>query len=138
VVKVQKSTKKLLIHNHFTAIWICPGQTGWAGTRRNIHLLSPVVVIKYPLSASSIFYDSWHPLCPFSGFCPGLLGWAGTRKVNQSGFTGARDSEWRWHSLAICPHPRHITTPESHHSVFYRPVALPAAQPTVSKHWRCY
>jgi len=29
-----------------------------------------------------------------------------------------------------------ITTPTSHHSVFYRPDALPAAQPTASKHWR--
>jgi len=29
-----------------------------------------------------------------------------------------------------------ITKPTSHHSVFYRPDALPAAQPTVSKHWR--
>ena len=29
-----------------------------------------------------------------------------------------------------------ITTPAPHHSVFYRPVALPAAQPTASKHWR--
>ena len=28
------------------------------------------------------------------------------------------------------------TTPASHHSVFYRPDALPAAQPTASKHWR--
>jgi len=26
--------------------------------------------------------------------------------------------------------------PEPHHSVFYRPDALPAAQPTVSKHLR--
>jgi len=26
------------------------------------------------------------------------------------------------------------TTPTSHHSVFYRPDALPAAQPTASKH----
>ena len=28
------------------------------------------------------------------------------------------------------------TTPTSHHSVFYRPDALPDAQPTASKHWR--
>ena len=35
------------------------------------------------------------------------------------------------------PHPRQITTPVSQHSVFYRPDALPAAQPTESKHWRC-
>ena len=42
-------------------------------------------------------------------------------------------------SWAICksaPRSRQITTPATHHSVFYRPDALPAAQPTVSKHWR--
>jgi len=32
---------------------------------------------------------------------------------------------------------RHIA-PAPHHSVFYRPDALPATQPTVSKHWRNY
>jgi len=40
---------------------------------------------------------------------------------------------------AICksaPCSRQITTPASHHSVFYRPDALPTAQPTASKHWR--
>jgi len=40
---------------------------------------------------------------------------------------------------ALCksaPWPRHITMPASHHSVFYRPDALPATQPTASKHWR--
>jgi len=40
-------------------------------------------------------------------------------------------------SWAICksaPLPRQITTPTSHHSVFYRPDALPATQPTASKH----
>jgi len=34
------------------------------------------------------------------------------------------------------PCPRHITLPASHHSVFYRPDALPATQPAASKHWR--
>jgi len=34
------------------------------------------------------------------------------------------------------PRSRQITTPAPHHSVFYRPDALPAAQPTASKHWR--
>jgi len=50
-------------------------------------------------------------------------------------FTGARDSEWQWHQLGhmqVCT----STTPAPHHSVFYRPDALPAAQPTASKHWR--
>jgi len=31
--------------------------------------------------------------------CPGLPGWAGTKKY-QSGFTGAKDSEWQWHQLS--------------------------------------
>jgi len=41
-------------------------------------------------------------------------------------------------SWVICkpaPWPRHITMPASHHSVLYRLDALPAAQPTVSKHF---
>jgi len=40
---------------------------------------------------------------------------------------------------AICksaPLLRQITTPAPHHSVFYRPDALPAIQPTASKHRR--
>jgi len=54
-------------------------------------------------------------------------------------FTEARDSEWQWHqlghyaSLHLAP-DRMITTLTPHCSVFYRPDALPAAQPTVSKH----
>jgi len=42
-------------------------------------------------------------------------------------------------SWAICksaPRSRQITTPAPHHSVFYRPDALPATQPTATKHWR--
>jgi len=31
-------------------------------------------------------------------------------------------------------HLMQTTTPTSHHSVFYRPDALPDAQPTASKH----
>jgi len=52
-------------------------------------------------------------------------------------FTEARDSEWQWHQLGhmqVCTSLRQITTPAPHHSVFYRPDALPAAQPTASKH----
>ena len=52
-------------------------------------------------------------------------------------FTEARDSEWQWHQLGLCksaPRSRQITTPAPHHSVFHRPDALPAAQPTASKH----
>jgi len=51
-------------------------------------------------------------------------------------FTEARDSDWQWHQLGICKSAlrcRQITTPAPHHSVFYMPDAVPAAQPTASK-----
>jgi len=41
-----------------------------------------------------------------------------------------------WTICKSAPRSRQITTPEPHHSVFYRPDALPAAQPTASKHWK--
>ena len=41
-------------------------------------------------------------------------------------------------SWTVCkqsaPHSRQITTPTLHHSIFYRPDALPDIQPTVSEH----
>jgi len=39
-----------------------------------------------------------------------------------------------WAIYKSAPQPRQIATPTSHHSVFYRPDALPAGQPTASKH----
>ena len=53
-------------------------------------------------------------------------------------FTEARDSEWQWHQLGhmqVCTSlqtDNHTST--SPLSFFYRPDALPAAQPTASKH----
>ena len=44
-------------HTHTTVLRLygfCPGQPGWAGTRRYINPLTPIVVINRPLSASSI------------------------------------------------------------------------------------
>jgi len=52
-------------------------------------------------------------------------------------FTEARDSEWQWHQLGhmqVCTSlqtENHASTPPLS---FYRPDALPVAQPTVSKH----
>jgi len=40
---------------------------------------------------------------------------------------------WAYANLHLT---QNITMPASHHSVFYRQDALPAAQPTASKHWR--
>jgi len=55
-------------------------------------------------------------------------------------FTEARDNEWQWHQLGhmqVCTSLQtnnHASTPPL---IFYRPDALPAAQPTASKHLRC-
>ena len=71
---------------------------------------------------------------------PGLPWWAGTRKekpiwilLKQETVSGSGIS---WAICRSAPSSRQITTPAPHHSVFYRPDALPAAQPTASKHWR--
>jgi len=71
---------------------------------------------------------------------PGLPGWAGTRKVKpiwvilkQETVSGSGIS---WAICKSAPRSRQITMPAPHHSVFYRPDALPATQPTASKHWR--
>jgi len=52
-------------------------------------------------------------------------------------FTEARVSEWQWHQLGhmqVCTALQTDSHASTHHSVFYRPDALPAAQPTASKH----
>jgi len=77
---------------------------------------------------------------PFNGPWSGIPRWAGTRKVKpirillkQETMSGSGIS---WAICKSAPRSRQITTPAPHHSVFYRPYALPATQPTVSKHWR--
>jgi len=77
---------------------------------------------------------------PFNGPLSGLPGWAGTRKVKpiwillkQETVSGSSIS---WAICKSAPRFRQITMPAPRHSVFYRPDALPAAQPTASKHWR--
>jgi len=64
------------------------------------------------------------------------VSWYQKGKTNLD-FTEARDCEWQWHQLGhmqVCTSLQQTTTPAPHHSVFYRPDALPAAQPTASKH----
>ena len=72
---------------------------------------------------------------------PGLPGWAGTRKVKPTWILLKQEtvsgSEIRWATCkSAAPCSRQITKPAPHRSVFYRPDALPAAQPTASQHWR--
>ena len=72
---------------------------------------------------------------------PGLPVWAGTRKVKpiwillkQEMVSGSGIS---WATCKSAPRSRQITTPAPYYSLIYRPDALPAAQPTASKHCRC-
>ena len=70
---------------------------------------------------------------------PGLPRWVSTRKVKPSWTLLKQEtvsgSGIGWTTCKSAPRSRQITMPAPHHSVFYRPDALPAAQPTVSKHW---
>ena len=75
---------------------------------------------------------------PFNGPLSGTTQVSRHQKgKNNLDFTEARDSEWQWHQLGhmqVCTSlqtDNHASTPPLS---FYRPDALPAAQPTVSKH----
>ena len=83
-------------------------------------------------------YFHTHTHIRLTALCPGMPGWAGTRKVKpiwillkQETMSGSGIS-WTICKSALCS--IQIDTPAPHHSVFYRPDALPAAQPTASKH----
>ena len=76
---------------------------------------------------------------PFNGPFPGLPRVSRYQKGKTNlDFTEARDSEWQWHQLGhmqVCTSLQtdsHTCTPPL--KFFYRPDALPAAQPTASKH----
>ena len=61
---------------------------------------------------------------------PGLPGWAGTRKVKPIWILLKQEtvssSGISWAICKCAPRSRQITMPAPHHSVFYRPDALPA------------
>ena len=102
-----------------------------------------------PLILSKAIYTHTH----LTALYPGLPRWAGTRKakpiwilLKEETVSGSGIS---WAICKSAPCSRQITTPawlvgvefnapHQHPTTqfFYRPDALPAAQPTVSKHWR--
>ena len=77
---------------------------------------------------------------PFNGLFSGATRGAGTRKVKPIWISLKQEtvsgSGIGWAICKSAPRSRQITMPAPHHSVFYRPGALPATQPTASKHWR--
>jgi len=99
-------------------LWVCQNKGSYHA------LSSSLVIITHPLN------------CPFSGTTRVSRYQKGKTSLD---FTEARYSEWQWHQLGhmqVCTSlqtDNHASIPPL---VFYRPDALPAAQPTASKHWR--
>ena len=108
------------------------GEDSWSYS----HKIESVTLRKCPYD----YYLTTHTH-PFNGPFLGLPRWAGTRKgkpiwilLKHETVTGSGIS---WAMCKSAPRSRQITMPAPHHSsFFYRLDALPAAQPTVSKHWR--
>jgi len=59
-VMAWNSVNNATITIFFTAL--CPRLPGWAGTRRNSHPPTILIIIQ-SLSASSVYYDALHPPC---------------------------------------------------------------------------
>jgi len=113
-------------------------------SRHFIAYLRPTVANGYNLAAVKLHETNQkkhtHTHIRLTALFQGLPGWAGTRKVKpiwillkQETVSGSGIS---WAICKSAPRSRQITTPAPHRSVFYRPDALPVAQPTASKHYQ--
>ena len=69
-----------------------------------------------------------------TALCLGLPGQLVQKGKTDLDFTEARDSKWQWHQLGHMQACTSLQTDKHPTRVFYRPDALPAAQPTASKH----
>jgi len=107
--------------------------------------LSTYTPYNYHLNCVPVSVSNWVILLllhPFNGLFSRTtwISWYQKGKTSLD-LNEARDDGvlgWQWHSCTIrkqtAPCSWQITTP-THHPIFYRPDALPDAQPTVSNHW---
>ena len=115
----------------------------WAPNRRS---MAPFYEFSYASSkktnlytkmwqgTSLISYKYAHTHTCLTALFPGLPGWAGTRKVKPIWIL--LESERQWHQLS---HMHVCTSLQTNNHTSTSPLrldALPAAQTTVSKHWR--
>jgi len=137
----------IITHTHTTVLrlcGICPGQPGWAGTRRNIQPLTLIVVINHPylLSPSTtihgILINYWEinilisgdrfysQNCwlqhPFNGLFSRTT-WVSQHQKGEQFWILMTQEMTGWHiSWTICksfiPHSKQITVPAPHHSFF--------------------
>ena len=90
-------------------------------------------LVQFPSSFSKFInqvLSFTNPHTPLTALFPEIPGWAGTRKVKPIWISLKQETvSGSGISWAICKsasRSRQITTPAPHHSVFYRPDALPA------------
>jgi len=100
--------------------------------------MRPTMVEKLTGIENCVTHDTHTHTHPFNGPFSGTTRMSRYQKGKSNlNFTEARDSEWQWHQLGhmqVCTSlqtDNHTNTPSLN---FYRPDALPAAQPTASKH----
>ena len=104
-------------HTHTTVLWLfgfCPGQPGWAVTRRNIHPLTLIVVINHPylLSPSTtthgiLCFQSTCSTVFFHNLSPSFLwstSWPGTSTLYSIHFFTQSLSSFR----NTCPYHRNL------------------------------
>jgi len=74
----------------------------------------------------------------FTALFPGPPGWASARRELLDFMVQGRLTEADTVTIRLGATPSRLTSAHLHHPphIFYRPNALPAAQPTVSKRWR--
>ena len=96
-----------------------------------------LLLLGYKATIKSL-YTHIAPTHPFNGPLSGTTQVSRHQKGKTNpDFTEARDAEWQWNPLGhmqVCTSlqtDNHASTPPLS---FYRPDALPAAQPTASKH----
>jgi len=120
-------------HNQFMALWILSGTTR---VRRYWKKHSPNRYQKLKNCCGCQNYNYNHFMAPWTVSGSTRVSWHQKDKTNLD-LLEQKIVSGSGISLAICkfaPRPREITMPVPHHSVFYRPDALPATQPTSSKH----
>ena len=79
-------------------------------------------------------FETAYNIHPVNSLFPELPGRAGTRKIKPNWILLKQETVSGSGISKSAPCSRQIIMPAPNHSVFYRPDALPAAQPTASKH----
>jgi len=110
----------------------------WKVRAHSAQLQSKFTIVKFVTRKLVITQNTHTHTHPFNGHFSGTTRVGRYQKgKNNLDFTEARDmsgSGIGWAMYESAPRCRQITTLAPHHSVFYRLDALPAAQPTASKH----